>query len=98
MRLQSDLDQQLNRFYSVAQTSKIAESLNFHWLRRFRDFDNKELVFVLLHSCMNVCEVNEVIFGDQRLFVAIAVVNGNRPSCAHRNFPKITRCVIAASN
>jgi hypothetical protein len=64
IRLQSDLDQRLNRLYPVAQPSKIAESLNFHWLRRFRDFDNKELVFVLFHFLMNVGEVNEPIFGD----------------------------------
>jgi hypothetical protein len=79
----------LNSLYAVAQSSKIIERLNFHRICRFGNFDDKDLIFVLFHSLMNVCEMKEVIFRDQGIFRSIFVVDGDRPSCAHCNSPKL---------
>ena len=78
----------LNGLYAVAQPSKIIERLNFQRLRRFRNFDDKDLALILFHSLMNVREMDEVVFRDQGVFARILVVDGDRPSCAHRNFPQ----------
>jgi len=37
---------------------------------------------------MDVCEMNEVIFRYQGPFASVFMVDCNRPSCAHRNFPQ----------
>jgi hypothetical protein len=78
----------LNGLDSVAQPSKIIERLNFQRLRRFWNSDDKDLVPILFHSLVNVCKTNEVIFRDQGIFASIFVVDGDRRSCAHRNFPQ----------
>jgi hypothetical protein len=77
-----------NGLYAVAQSSKIIERLNFHRICRFGNFDDEDLVLVLFHSLMNVCEMNEVIFRDQGIG-SIFVVDGDRPSRAHCNSPKL---------
>jgi hypothetical protein len=79
---------ELPRLYAIAQPSKIIEGLHLHWLRSLRNFDNKDLVLVSLHSLMDVCEMNEVIFRYQGIFALVFMVDSNRPSCAHRNFPQ----------
>jgi hypothetical protein len=78
----------LNGLYSVAQPSKTIERLNFQRLGRFWNSDDKDLVLILFHSLMNVCKMNEVVFRDQGIFASISVVDGDRPSCAHRNSPQ----------
>jgi hypothetical protein len=67
----------LDGFHAIAQVSKIVERLDFHRLRRLRNFDDKDLVFVLFHSLVDVCEMNEVIFRDQGIIGFIFVVDGN---------------------
>jgi hypothetical protein len=76
----------LDSLDAVAQLSKVAERLNFHWLRSRRNSDHKDLVLIPFHPLMNVCKMNEVLFRDQGTFVSGFVVDGNRPSCAHRIF------------
>ena len=44
---------------------------------RFGNFDDKDLVFVLFHSFVDVCEVDEVIFRDQGIKARVFVVDGN---------------------
>jgi hypothetical protein len=77
-----------NGLYAVAQSSKIIERLNLHRICRFGNFDDKDLVLVLFHSLMNVCEMNEVIFRHQGIG-SIFVVDGDRPSRADCNSPKL---------
>ena len=84
----------LNGLYAVAQSSKIIERLNFHRICRLGNFDDKDLILVLFHSLMNVCEMNEVIFRDQGIFRSIFVVDGDRPSRAHCNSPKLPDAVV----
>jgi hypothetical protein len=78
----------LPSLYAVAQPSKIMEGLNLHRLRSLRNSDNKDLVLIPLHSLMDVCKMNEVIFRYQGIFVLVFMVDSNRPSCAHCNFPQ----------
>jgi hypothetical protein len=68
---------QLLSLYAITQPSKIVEGLNFHGLRSRRDFDNKDLVLIPLHSLMNVCEVNEVVFRYQGIFASSFMMDGN---------------------
>jgi hypothetical protein len=84
-RIFTDVDP-LDSLDAVAQLSKIAERLNFHRFRSRRNSDHKDLVLVPFHPLMNVCKMNEVLFRDQGTFVSGFVVDGNRPSCAHRIF------------
>jgi hypothetical protein len=82
---------QLPCLYAVAQPSKVIEGLNLHWLRCLRNSDNKYLVLIPLHCLMDICEMNKVMFRYQGLFALDFMVDCNRPSCAHRNFPQTTR-------
>ena len=79
---------QLPGLYAITQPSKIIEGLNLHWLRTLGNSDNKDLVLTSFHSLMDVGEMNEVIFRYQGLFASVFMVDCNRPSCAHRNFPQ----------
>jgi hypothetical protein len=67
----------LDCFDAVAQVSKIVEGLNLHRFRRLWNSDDKDLVFVLFHSFVDVCEVDEVIFRDQGIVTFVFVVDGN---------------------
>src|SRR5882762_10183895 len=78
----------LSRLDAIAQPPKIVEGLNFHWLRSRRNSDNEDLVLILLHSLVDVCEMNEVIFRYQGVFAVLFVVDGDRPSCTHGIFPQ----------
>jgi hypothetical protein len=78
----------LDGFHAIAEVAKIIERLDFHRLRGLGNFDDEDLVFVLLHSFVDVCEVDEVIFRDQGIITLVFVVDGNRPSFTHRNFPQ----------
>ena len=89
---------QLPCLYAVTQPSKIIEGLNLHWFRSLRNSDNKGLVLISLHFLMDVREMNEVMFRYQGIFALVFMVDCNRPSCAHRNFPKITRRSIAGKD
>jgi hypothetical protein len=82
------LTEELPGLDAIAQPSKIIEGLDLHWLRSLGNSDNKDLVLVFLHSLMDVCEMNEVIFRYQGILVLFFMVDSNRPSCAHRNFPQ----------
>jgi hypothetical protein len=85
---------ELPGFYAIAQPSKIIEGLDLHWLRGLGNSDNKDLVLVSLHSLMDVCAMNEAIFRYQGIFALVFMVDSNRPSGAHRNFPQITRYAL----
>jgi hypothetical protein len=67
----------LDGFDAIPQVSKIIKRLNLHRLCRFRNFDDKDLVFVLFHSFVDVREVDEVIFRDQGIVTFVVVVDGN---------------------
>jgi hypothetical protein len=67
----------LDRLHAIAQLSKITERLNFHRLRRLGNFDDEDLVFILFHSFVDVCEVDEVIFRNQGIVTFVFVVDGN---------------------
>jgi hypothetical protein len=64
-------------FDPIPQVSKIIKRLNLHRFRRLRNFDDKDLVFVLFHSFVDVREVDEVIFRDQGINARVFVVDGD---------------------
>ena len=65
----------LPSLYAVTQPSKIIEGLNLRWFRSLRNSDNKDLVLISLHSLKDVCEMNEVIFRYQGIFVLVFMVD-----------------------
>jgi hypothetical protein len=67
----------LDGFDAVAQISKIVKRLDLHRFRGLWNFDDKDLVFVLFHSFVDVCEVDEVIFRNQGIVTFSFVVDGN---------------------
>lgn len=72
----------------VPQASQIVKRVHFHRLCSLGNANHESLAFIFLHSRVHVSEMNEMIFGNQRIFPLIFVVHGDSPLGA-RHIPPV---------